>query len=73
MIRRGVDVDGAARRREAQLARAVALEGTTRIDASVCKEGLARTRTFAPIWGIVVGYLTFGILIPLTTVYTCAR
>ena len=48
------------------------LAAPTQIDATHCRAGLAQTFTFVPIWGVVVGILTFGILVPMTTVYSCA-
>jgi hypothetical protein len=44
-----------------------------RIDAHVCEKGLAQVTTFVPVWGVVVGILTFGILVPKSTVYQCAE
>ncbi len=41
------------------------------IDATHCREGMAQVETFVPIWGLVVGILTFGILVPITSSYTC--
>ncbi len=44
----------------------------TRIDAHVCPGGLAEVFTYAPLWGVAVGVLTIGILVPMTTEYACA-
>ncbi len=44
-----------------------------RIDAHVCERGLARVDTFIPLWGVAVGILTFGILVPKTTAYYCVE
>lgn len=44
-----------------------------RVDAHVCREGVAKAATFVPLWGVAVGILTFGILVPKTTVYHCAE
>ena len=41
------------------------------IDAHNCEHGLAETFTFVPLWGIVVGFLTIGIIVPMTTSYSC--
>ena len=43
----------------------------TEIDARACEHGIAETFTFVPIWGLVVGILTIGILVPMTTSYSC--
>ena len=43
----------------------------TQIDAHECKNGLAETFTYVPLWGILVGFLTFSIVIPMTTSYAC--
>jgi hypothetical protein len=32
---------------------------------------MASVSTFVPVWGIVVGILTFGIIVPKTLTYTC--
>jgi hypothetical protein len=42
------------------------------VDASECRAGLSKVATFIPIWGVIVGILTFGILVPMSTSYTCA-
>ncbi len=52
--------------------RAHILAAPTQIDATHCRSGLSQTFTFVPIWGVVVGILTFGILVPMTTIYSCA-
>ena len=36
-----------------------------------CTGGLAHTFTFVPLWGIAVGILTIGIVVPMTTNYSC--
>jgi len=41
------------------------------IDAHYCKHGLAETFTYVPLWGVVVGFLTIGIIVPMTTSYSC--
>lgn len=41
------------------------------IDAHACKHGLAETFTYVPLWGLAVGILTLGILVPMTTSYSC--
>jgi hypothetical protein len=44
-----------------------------RVDASACRDGIAQVQTFVPIWGIAVGILTIGIIIPFTTEYWCVQ
>lgn len=46
---------------------------STEINASDCKGGLQQVSTFVPLWGLAVGILTIGIIVPMTTVFTCAR
>lgn len=43
----------------------------TQIDAHNCEHGLAETFTYVPLWGIVVGFFTIGIIVPMTTSYSC--
>ena len=43
----------------------------THIDAHVCAKGMSEVFTYAPLWGVAVGILTIGIVVPMTTVYTC--
>jgi hypothetical protein len=43
----------------------------TQIDAHMCANGLAETFTYVPLWGILVGFLTFSIVVPMTTSYSC--
>jgi hypothetical protein len=45
----------------------------TLIRAERCRAGLADVSTFVPLWGLAVGILTFGIVVPEWTVYTCAE
>ena len=47
------------------------LAAPTQIDAHDCKNGLAETFTYVPLWGLVVGVLTIGILVPMTTSFSC--
>ena len=47
------------------------LAAPTRLDAHTCRSGLSEVFTYVPLWGVVVGILTFGILVPMTTSYTC--
>jgi hypothetical protein len=41
------------------------------VDARHCRLGMSTVTTSVPIWGVVVGILTFGILVPITTTFTC--
>ena len=42
------------------------------IRADVCRHGLAEVSTWVPLWGLVIGILTFGIVVPEWTTYSCA-
>jgi hypothetical protein len=53
--------------------RAHLIGSSTEIDASNCRGGLQQVTTFVPLWGVAVGILTLGIVVPMTTVYTCSR
>lgn len=44
-----------------------------RIDAHTCEKGLSQTATHVPVWGVVVGILTFGIIVPKTVAYECVE
>ncbi len=48
------------------------LAAPTRIDAHTCPGGLAEVFTYVPLWGVAVGILTIGIIVPMTTTYSCA-
>ncbi len=52
--------------------RAHLLAAPTNLDAHNCKQGLAEVFTYVPLWGVAVGILTFGIVVPMTTKYSCA-
>lgn len=43
------------------------------VQAGDCTRGLAQVQTYVPLWGIVVGILTFGIIVPITTTYRCVE
>ncbi len=47
------------------------LAAPTRIDAHNCTKGLGEVFTYVPLWGAVVGILTLGIVVPMTTTYAC--
>lgn len=42
-----------------------------RIDAHTCSQGISRAEIFIPVWGIAVGILTLGIVVPKTAIYSC--
>lgn len=44
---------------------------STAINAGTCPNGLKEVTTFVPLWGVAVGILTIGILVPMETVFTC--
>ena len=44
-----------------------------RIDAHVCEKGVAKAFTFIPGWGVAVGILTIGIVVPKATIYHCVE
>lgn len=46
---------------------------STKLDASSCPNGLKEVTTFVPLWGVAVGILTFGIIVPMETVFTCRK
>ena len=41
------------------------------VDARQCRLGMSTVTTSVPIWGVAVGVLTFGILVPITTTFNC--
>ncbi len=43
------------------------------INAPECTRGLANVRSWVPLWGLAVGILTFGIIVPVTTAYSCTQ
>jgi hypothetical protein len=53
--------------------RAHIIGSSTRIDASSCKNGIKEVATFVPLWGVAVGILTIGIIVPMETVFTCQK
>lgn len=42
------------------------------IPARDCSKGMKEVAVYVPLWGVAVGILTFGILVPMNTQYTCA-
>ena len=52
--------------------RAHLLASPTRIDSACGERGYRHVFTFVPLWGVAVGILTVGILVPMTTNYSCA-
>ena len=53
--------------------RAHLIGSSSELDAQSCPSGLNEVAVFVPIWGVAVGILTIGILVPMTTVFTCSR
>jgi hypothetical protein len=53
--------------------RAHLIGSSTAVDAATCHSGLQEVAVFVPLWGVAVGILTFGILVPMRTTYTCAK
>ncbi len=43
------------------------------VRASDCTLGLSQVQTFVPLWGVAVGILTIGIIVPITTTYSCVE
>ena len=43
-----------------------------RVKADVCDKGLADVATYVPPWGLAIGILTFGIVVPQWTIFSCA-
>jgi hypothetical protein len=42
------------------------------IDAAECRHGMADVFTFVPLWGLAIGVVTLGIVVPQWTLYSCA-
>lgn len=51
--------------------RAHILAAPTEITATNCPGGLSQVFTYVPLWGVAVGILTIGIIVPMTTEYSC--
>lgn len=51
--------------------RAHLLAAPAHIDAHACTHGISEVFTFVPLWGVAVGVLTVGILVPMSTHYSC--
>jgi hypothetical protein len=43
------------------------------VNAADCATGLQEVAVYVPLWGVAVGILTFGILVPVNTTFTCVR
>ena len=37
----------------------------------MCKKGLAEFKTYVPPWGLAIGIVTFGIVVPQWTILQC--
>lgn len=42
------------------------------VRADQCAKGLADITTYVPPWGLAIGILTFGIVVPQWTILSCA-
>ena len=42
------------------------------VKADVCEQGLADLFIYVPPWGLAIGILTFGIVVPQWTIFSCA-
>jgi hypothetical protein len=42
------------------------------VRADMCKNGLSEFTTYVPPWGLAIGILTLGIVVPQWTVLQCA-
>ncbi len=49
------------------------LSTSASIRADACRNGLADVTTHVPLWGLAVGILTLGIVVPQWTIYSCVR
>lgn len=47
------------------------LAAPTLIRADACQNGLAQFTTYVPPWGLAIGILSFGIVVPQWTVLAC--
>lgn len=45
----------------------------TQVQASPCRLGLADVTTYVPLWGLAIGILTFGIVVPQWTIFSCVE
>ena len=48
------------------------LAAPTVIRADMCVHGLAEYTTYVPPWGLAIGILTIGIVVPQWTILSCA-
>jgi uncharacterized protein YceK len=44
----------------------------TAVNAGDCAKGMKEVTVSVPLWGVAVGIITFGIVVPMTTTFTCA-
>ena len=58
--------------RSYEATRAHLILAPTAVDAVDCAGGLHEVAVYVPLWGVAVGILTFGILVPMSTTFTCA-
>jgi hypothetical protein len=44
----------------------------TVVQARDCKNGMSEVNTYVPPWGLAIGILTWGIIVPQWTIFSCA-
>ena len=70
----GTFVESSARSRESYSQLTIhLLAAPAALDAAACRDGLAEVTTWVPLWGLAVGIFTLGIVVPQSTIYTCAQ
>ena len=42
------------------------------VNAGDCAKGMREVTVSVPLWGVAVGFITFGIIVPMNTTVTCA-
>jgi hypothetical protein len=42
------------------------------VEAAECKAGMSDVFTYVPLWGVAIGILSLGIVVPQWTLYSCA-
>ena len=43
------------------------------IRANECRHGISEVATYVPLWGLAIGIVTFGIVVPQWTLYSCVE
>ena len=44
----------------------------SQVNAGDCTKGMKEVTVSVPLWGVAVGILTFGIVVPMNTTVTCS-